>query len=77
MPFFGDASIHMVDDEGYAKPKRTVRPMPRQATLADFIKVKDTKQGNRFEVFAMEDALPPVLPHDTTRHDTTQLCHSV
>jgi len=73
MPFFGDASCNMVDDEGYARPRRTARPLPRQATLADFIKVKATKQGNRFKALATDDDHAALLlPHDTTRHDTTR-----
>ena len=44
--------------------------MPRQATLADFIKVKDAKQGNRFKALATDDDHAALLlPHDTTRHD--------
>ena len=44
----GLAWLGMVQDDGYQRPKKTSRPMPRQATLADWpIKVK----GNRFAVF--------------------------
>ncbi len=57
-PFFG-----MVDDEGFQKPRKTCRPMPRPATLNDFIDV------NKFDLIK-EKAMHAEVPQS---HDFADL----
>ena len=57
-----NGTLAMVDGEGFERPRRTARPVPRLATLVGWpikleVEQPKAKQGNRFEVLAMDDTL--------------------